>query len=96
MLFVVCNTVPSKGRVIYYQVGGGKRLYSGGGVGIFFFLVMYWGGVKIKIPWDGGGHIFHQVFGGVRCVSLLFAFIKSQSFWGGGQAPQTPPPPYPK
>ena len=75
-----------KGRVIYYQVGG--RLHSGGGVGIFFGDVL--GGLKIKIPWGRGGHIFHQVFGGVRCVPLVFAFIKSQSFWGA--KPPRPPP----
>ena len=45
------------------------------------FLVMYCGGgVEIKSPWGrgvkrGGGHIFHQIFGGVRCVPLVFAFI---------------------
>ena len=67
---------------------GGGGYIKGGGAELF--LVMYWGGLKIKSPWGrGGGHIFHQVFGGggVRCVPLVFAFIKSQSFWGGGQAP---------
>ena len=45
------------------------------------FLGDVLGGLKIKIPWGrGGGHIFHQEFGGVRCVPLVFAFIKSQNF----------------
>ena len=62
-----------KGRVIYYQVGAG---YIQGG-GSEFFWVMYRGrGVKIKIPWGRGGHIFHQEF----------------FFVGGGSdlSPQTP------
>ena len=57
------------------------------GVGIF--LVMYWG-VENKKPLGHGGHTFHQVFEGVRCVPLDFAFIKSQSFWG--PSPPDPPP----
>ena len=78
-----------KGRVIYYQVGG--RLYSvgGGGVGIFFGDVLG-GGVKIKIPWGrGGSYISSGIWEGVRCVPLVFAFIKS--FWGA----KPPPPPRP-
>ena len=64
--------------------GGGGRLYSGGGGSEFFFGDVLGGGENKK-PLGQGGHIFHQVFGGVRCVPLVFAFIKNQS----------PPPPPP-
>ena len=70
----------------------GWGLYSGGSD--FFFDDVLGGGVENKNPLgQGGGHIFHQVFGGggVRCVPLVFAFIKSQGFWGG-----SPDYPYPK
>ena len=63
--------------------GGGGRLYSGG-VGIFFCDVLG-GEVEKKMTYSsgiGGG-------GGVRCVSLVFLFIKSHSFWG---APLPRPP----
>ena len=36
----------NKGRVIYYQLGGGAVIFGGGGVGFFFGDVL--GGVKIK------------------------------------------------
>ena len=68
--------------------GGGGRLYSGGGVGIFLGDVL--GGGENKNPLGQGGSYISSGIWGVRCVPLVFAFIKSQSFWGGGQAPQTP------
>ena len=62
----------AKGRVIYYQVGGGGRLYSGGGSEFFFGDVL--GGVKIKIPWGRGGVIyFIGNLGGQMC-SIGFCF----------------------
>ena len=66
----------------------GGRLYSGG-VGNFFGDVLG-GGLKIKWPMGRGGHVFRQVLGGgVRCVPLVFLFIKSHSFWGA-VPPRTP------
>ena len=80
--------VEYKGRVIYYQLGGPVIFRVG--VRIFFGDVL--GGLKIKWPRGrGGGHVFRQVFGGgggVRCVPLVFHFIKSHSFWGA-KPPQT-------
>ena len=70
-------------------MGGGAVIFRGGSE---FFFGDVLGGLKIKIPWGrGGGHIFHQEFGGggVRCVPLVFAFIKSQSFLGA--KPPRPP-----
>ena len=81
---VKTHWLKTKGRVIYYQVVG--RLYSGGGGRIFFFFFFFCDvleGLKIKLPWAGGGsYISSGIWGGgVRCVPLVFAFIKSQSFW---------------
>ena len=65
--------------------GGGGAVIFRGGVGNFFGDVL--GGLKIKWPMGRGGHVFRQVWGrGVRCVPLVFLFIKSHSFWGA----QTP------
>ena len=69
----------------------GGRLYSGGGVGNFFGDVL--GGLKIKWPMGRGVMYFVRYGGGVRCVLLVFLFIKSHSFWGA-QPPRPLPPPY--
>ena len=82
------------GRVIYYQVGGG-RLYSGGGGSEFSFGdVLGRGRLKIKIPWGRGGghHIFHQEFGGSDVFHWLLLSLKVKA--SGGPSP--PDPPYPK
>ena len=58
-------TTSYKGRVIYYQVGGGWVIFGGGG--------------ENKKPFGGGAGIINLIrylVGGVRCV---FAFIKSHS-----------------
>ena len=65
----------------------GGRLYSGGESEIF--LVMYWGGGENKITYGQGGSCISSGIGGVRCVPLVFLFIKSHSFWGA--APPRPP-----
>ena len=77
LLYFVKIIFTSKGRVIYYQVGGG-RLYSGGGRNFFGWCT---GGFENKNPLGQGG--------GVRYVPLVFAFIKSQSFRGA--KPPRPP-----
>ena len=73
--------------------GRGAVIFRGGGSECF--LVMYWGGGENKMTYgQGGGHVFRQVLGGgVRCVPLVFLFIKSHSSWGA-QTP-VPPPLYP-
>ena len=57
----------------------GGRLYSGGAVGNFFGDVLG-GGVENKMTYgQGGGGVmyFGQYWGrGVRCVPLVFLFIK--------------------
>ena len=58
----------------------------------FFGDVLVEGEGENKKPFGQGGHILHQVFCGVRCVPLVFAFIKSQSYWGA----KPPDFPYPK
>ena len=72
----------------------GAGYIQGGGGWIFFFGDVLGGGVENKNPLGQGGHIFRQEFGGggVKCVPLVFAFIKSQSFLGA----KPPDPPYPK
>ena len=73
-----CNLSP------YLNTRGGY-IHGGGGGESEYFLVMFWrGGVKIKIPWSRGVKYFIRYLegGGVRCAPLVFAFIKSQSFWG--------------
>ena len=88
-----CGCCQNKGHIL---PGGGAGYIQ---VGSEFF-VMYWGGggeKKNPSGQRGGGAYISSgilcVCGGggcrVRCVPLVFAFIKSQSFWGG-QAPQTP------
>ena len=51
---------------------GGPVIFRGGGRNFFGDVL---GGLKIKIPWGRGGHIFHQEFGGggVMC-SIGFCF----------------------
>ena len=71
--------------------GGGAGYIQGGG-GRKFFWWCTGGGVENKMTHgQGGGHVFCQVLGGVRCVLLVFLFIKSHSFWGA--QPRPPPPP---
>ena len=55
--------------------------------------MMYWGGLKIKIPWGRGGHIFHQELGGGADVFYWFLLSLKVKASGG---PSTPDPPYPK
>ena len=69
--------------------GGGGRLYSGG-VGNFFGDVLGGGELKIlKMTYGQGGSCISSGIGRVRCVPLVFLFIKSHSFWGRS----TPDPP---
>ena len=52
-----------KGRVIYYQLGGGGDYIQGGGVGNFFADVL--GGVENKITYEqGGGSCISSGIGG--------------------------------
>ena len=72
-----------KGRVIYYQLGGG-RLYSGGSE---IFLVMYWGVGENKMTHgqggrscilSGGSDVFHWSFFSLKVIA------------SGGAAPRPP------
>ena len=67
--------------------GGGGRLYSGGGVRIFFGDVL--GGLKIKWPMGRGVHVFRQVFGGSDVFHWSFFSLKVIAS-GGAKPPQTP------
>ena len=51
-----------------------------GGRNFVFGDVLGGGGVENKMTYGQGGHVFRQVLGGgVRCVPLVFLFIKSHS-----------------
>ena len=66
--------------------GGGAGYIQGGGVRIFFGDVL--GGLKIKIPWGrGGGHIFHQEFGG---SDVFHWFLLSLKVKASGGPPRPP------
>ena len=65
---------------------GGGRLYSGGAGRKFFWWCTV--GVENKITYGQGGSCISSGIGGLRCVPLVFLFIKSHSFWGA--APPVP------
>ena len=68
----------NKGRVIYYHLVGGS-IFRGGSKNV---LVMYWG-VKNKMTYGQGvGSCISSGIGEgrVRCVPLVFLFIKSHTF----------------
>ena len=73
--------------------GGGGAVIFRGGRKLFWWCT---GGVENKKPLGklGVSYISSGIGGGggVRCVPLVFAFIKSHSFWG---ALPPPPPPTP-
>ena len=74
----------NKGRVIYYQLGG-PVIFRGGRN----FFLWCTGGVEKKMSYGQGGSCISSGIGGVRCVPLVFHFIKSHSFWGA--LPPRPP-----
>ena len=72
---------------------GGAVIFRG--VGIFFWLCTGGGGVENKNPLgQGGGHIFHQVFGGGGS-DVFHCFLLSLKVKASG-GPSPPDTPYPK
>ena len=66
---------------------GGAVIFRG--VGNFFRDVL--GGVENIMTYrQGGGSCISSGIGGVRCVPLVFLFIKSHSFLGAAQPPYIP------
>ena len=69
-------------------------IFKGGGVGNNFDDVLGHGGVENKMTYGqeggGGSCISSSMGGGVRCVPLVFLFIKSHNFLGA----LSPRPPY--
>ena len=80
--------------IFNFIFGMSRLLPAGGGCGYIqgvseILLVMYW--VKNKMTYGQVGSCILSGIGGVRHVPLVFLFIKSHSFWGGGAAPPRSP-----
>ena len=70
------------------NLGTGHLLPAGGGGGGYIqgsrkFFWWCTGGIENKMTYGQGGSCISSGIGGVRCVPLVFLFIKSHSFWVG-------------
>ena len=71
-----------------FFLGAGLKIKSPRGCGVVYFIRH----LRVCVCVEGGGLGVGGVGGGgVRCVPLVFVFIKSHSFWGASPPKTTPP-----